>query len=85
MCRVLGAYNGYDCKRVNIVRMPKDQIPREDVENPVRMPFLGLMVWAPRNIEAYLQHHYPNLRPVLPEAEQVNHAPYRLSFSDENR
>ncbi len=84
MCRVLGAYNGCDCKRVNIVRMPKDQIPRADVENPVQMPFGGLTVWAPRNIEAYLRHHYPNLRPVLPEEEQVNHAPYRLSFGDEN-
>lgn len=82
MCRVLGTYNGRDCKRVNIVRMPKDQIPREDVENPVMMPFGGLMVAAPRNIEAYLRHHYSNLRPVLPEEEQVNHAPYRLSFGD---
>lgn len=42
MCRVLGAYNGRDCKRVNIVRMPKDQIPRADIENPVMMPFGGM-------------------------------------------
>lgn len=80
MCRVLGAYNGRDCKRVNIVRMPKDQIPRADIENPVMMPFGGMTVRAPRNIESYLRHHYPNLRPELPEEEQINHAPYRLSF-----
>lgn len=83
MCRVLGAYNDSDCKRVNIVRMPKDQIPRADIENPVMMPFGGMTVRAPRNIESYLRHHYPNLRPELPEEEQINHAPYRLSFGDE--
>lgn len=83
MCRVLGVYNGRDCKRVNIVRMPKDQIPRADIENPVMMPFGGMTVRAPRNIESYLRHHYPNLRPELPEEEQINHAPYRLSFGDE--
>ena len=83
MCRVLGAYNGRDCKRVNIVRMPKDQIPRADIENPVMMPFGGMTVRAPRNIESYLRHHYPNLRPELPEEEQINHAPYRLSVGDE--
>lgn len=83
MCRVLGAYNGCDCKRVNIVRMPKDQIPRADIENPVMMPFGGMTVRAPRNIESYLRHHYPNLRPELPEEEQINHAPYRLSFGSE--
>lgn len=82
MCRVLGAYNGCDCRRVNIVRMPKDQIPRADIENAVMMPFGGMMVRAPRNIESYLRHHYPNLRPELPEEEQINHAPYRLSFGD---
>lgn len=84
MCRVLGTYNGRDCKRVNIVRMPKDQIPRADIENPVMMPFGGMTVRAPRNIESYLRHHYPNLRPELPEEEQINHAPYRLSFGDED-
>lgn len=84
MCRVLGAYNGRDCKRVNIVRMPKDQIPRADIENPVMMPFGGMTVRAPRNIESYLRHHYPNLRPELPEEEQINHAPYRLSFGGED-
>ena len=80
MCRVLGAYNGRDCSRVNIVRMPRDQILRSNIENPVRMPFGGMEVWAPRDVESYLRHHYPNLRPDLPEEEQINHAPYKLSF-----
>ncbi|MBR2351937.1 MAG: LicD family protein [Alistipes sp.] len=76
----LALYNKCNTSRVNIVRMPKDQIARSDIENPVRMPFGPLTVWAPRHIEDYLRHHYPNLRPVLPEEEQVNHAPYCLMF-----
>lgn len=80
MNRVLGRYNSCNTKYVNIVRMPKDQIARADIENPVDMEFGGMMVKAPRNIEVYLHHHYPNLRPVLPEEEQINHAPYKLSF-----
>ena len=80
MCRVQGAHNKRRCEYVNIARMPKDQIRRTCVEHPVRMPFGSLYVWAPRDVETYLRHHYPNLRPVLPEEEQINHAPYRLSF-----
>lgn len=80
MCKVLGAHNHKPCEYVNIVRMPKDQIRRECIENPVLMPFGPLKVWVPRDVETYLRHHYPNLRPVLPEEEQINHAPYRLSF-----
>ena len=80
MNRVLGRYNRSNTERVNIVRMPKDQIARADIENTVDMEFGGMVVKAPRNIEVYLRHHYPNLRPVLPEEEQINHAPYKLSF-----
>ncbi len=80
MNSVLGRYNRCNTERVNIVRMPKDQIARADIENTVDMEFGGMKVKAPRNIEVYLRHHYPNLRPVLPEEEQINHAPYRLSF-----
>ena len=80
MNRVLGRYNGCNTKRINIVRMPKDQIPKADIESAVEMEFGGMMVRVPRNVEDYLRHHYPNLRPVLPEEEQINHAPYKLSF-----
>ena len=80
MNTVMGHCNSWNTKYVNIVRMPKDQIARADIENPVEMKFGGMMVKAPRNIETYLRHHYPNLRPVLPEEEQINHAPYKLSF-----
>lgn len=83
MCRVQGAYNNRNYEYVNIARMPKDQIRRVCIEHPVRMPFGPLQVWVPRDVETYLRHHYPNLRPVLPESEQINHAPYRLSFDVE--
>ena len=84
MNTVMGHCNSWNTKYVNIVRMPKDQIARADIENPVEMEFGGMMVKAPRNIETYLRHHYPNLRPVLPEEEQINHAPYKLSFDTKN-
>ena len=80
MNRVLGAYNGRGCERVNIVRMPRDQIRRQCIERSVECEFGPLRVMLPDDVESYLRHHYPNLRPVLPESEQINHAPYRLSF-----
>jgi lipopolysaccharide cholinephosphotransferase len=83
MCRVLGCYNGCDTEFVNIVRMPKDQIRRRYVENTVLMEFGGMQIPVPDNVEEYLRHHYPNLRPVLPVEEQINHAPYKLEFESE--
>ena len=83
MCRVLGRYNGCDTEFVNIVRMPKDQIRRRYVENTVLMEFGGMQIPVPDNVEEYLRHHYPNLRPVLPVEEQINHAPYKLEFESE--
>ena len=83
MCRVLSRFNGWDTEFINIVRMPKDQIRRKYAENPVLMEFGGMQIPVPDNVEEYLRHHYPNLRPVLPVEEQINHAPYKLSFDTE--
>lgn len=80
MCKVLACHNHRDTEFVNIVRMPKDHIRRKYIENPVLMEFGGMQIPVPDNVEEYLRHHYPNLRPVLPEEEQINHAPYRLEF-----
>lgn len=80
---VLGMFNGCDTKRVNIVRMPRDQFFLENIKNAEEVPFGPLRVMLPANIEVYLNHHYPNLRPVLPVEEQINHAPYKLSFNTE--
>ena len=83
MCRVLGRHNSKNTEYINIVRMPKDQIRRRYAENPVLMEFGGMMIPVPDNVEEYLRHHYPNLRPVLPVEEQINHAPYKLEFAPE--
>ena len=83
MCRVLGRYNNKDTEYVNIVRMPKDQIRRKYIENPVNIEFGGMQIPVPDCVEEYLRHHYPNLRPVLPVEEQINHAPYKLDFGSE--
>ncbi|MBQ0080327.1 MAG: LicD family protein [Alistipes sp.] len=76
----LGMFNWCNTKRVNIVRMPKDQFFIYQIENREKVEFGPLMVYLPSDIEKYLRHHYPNLRPVLPVEEQINHAPYRLEF-----
>ena len=80
MNRTLCMFNWCDTKRVNIVRMPKDQFYRYQIKQRQKVEFGPLNVYLPSDIELYLRHHYPNLRPVLPESEQINHAPYRLEF-----
>lgn len=81
MCRALGMFNRRNCRRINIVRMPKDQFLEKNVLNSSEVPFGPLSAMLPSDIESYLNHHYPNLRPVLPVEEQINHAPFRLSFN----
>ena len=83
MCRVLSRFNGWDTEFINIVRMPKDQIRRKYAEIPVLLVFGGMQIPVPDIVEEYLRHHYPNLRPVLPVEEQINHAPNKLSFDTE--
>lgn len=68
------------CSYYNMVLFPKDHISVESIENPQRVPFGPLTVWAPSNLEAYLRHHYRNLRRHIPKEEQQNHHPYRLCF-----
>lgn len=80
MYNAMTRYNNTECRYVNIVRMSRDQIAVKAIENPVKMPFAHLEVWAPSDLESYLRHHYRNLRPVLPKEEQQNHAPEELSF-----
>lgn len=80
MNHALGMFNSRECKRVNIVRMPRDQFLLANVVNARKVPFGPLEVMLPDNIESYLNHHYPNLRPVLPVEEQINHAPFSLKF-----
>lgn len=79
--RELTRYNTTSATRYNIVRMPKDMIPRHDIENCELRTFGDMQLPAPRNLEAYLRNHYGNIQKWLPEELQLNHAPEILNFS----
>lgn len=73
-------FNNTQTTYYNMVLMPRDHIEVESIEHPQVMKFGPHEVMAPSNLETYLRRHYPNLRPVLPKEEQVNHTPEELSF-----
>ncbi len=79
--RELTRYDDRPTRYVNIVRMPRDMIAREAVENRRLVPFGGMMLWAPSDMETYLRNHYGNIRKWLPEELQLNHAPEILAFA----
>ena len=79
--RELTRYNSTDAKRYNIVRMPKDMIAREAIENPERRRFGEQELWAPSDLETYLRNHYGNIQKWLPEEKRLNHAPEVLQFA----
>ena len=80
--RELTRYNTSDASRYNIVRMPKDMIAREAIENPERRRFGEQELWAPSDLETYLRNHYGNIQKWLPEEKRLNHAPEVLQFSE---
>ena len=80
--RELTRYNNSTASRYNIVRMPKDMIPRCDIEACELRPFGEMQLPAPRNLESYLRNHYGNIQKWLPEELQLNHAPEILNFSE---
>ena len=80
--RELTKYNSTDASRYNIVRMPKDMIAREAIENPERRKFGEQEVWAPSDLETYLRNHYGNIQKWLPEDKRLNHAPEVLQFAE---
>ena len=78
--RELTRYNDTDAKYYNIVRMPKDMIAVEAINNPVRRMFGTIEVTAPSDLETYLRSHYGDIQKWLPEDKRLNHAPEILSF-----
>ena len=80
--RELTRYNATSATRYNIVRMPKDMIPRCDIEACELRPFGDMQLPAPCNLESYLRNHYGNIQKWLPEELQLNHAPEILNFSE---
>lgn len=78
--RELTRYNGTDAKYYNIVRMPKDMIAVEAINNPERRKMGAMEVWAPSDLETYLRSHYGDIQKWLPEDKRLNHAPEILNF-----
>ena len=78
--RELTRYNDSGASRYNIVRMPKDMIAVEAINNPERRLFGDMEVWAPSNLEGYLRSHYGDIQKWLPEDKRLNHAPEVLGF-----
>lgn len=76
----LTRYNDTQASRYNIVRMPKDMISVQAIENPERRKFGDMEVWAPSDLETYLRNHYGDIQKWLPEDKRLNHAPEQLSF-----
>lgn len=75
-----GMFNHSKTTYYNMVLMPRDHISVKSIENPDKVPFGNLQVWAPSDLETYLKHHYPRLRRYIPKEEQQNHRPTYLSF-----
>ena len=76
----LTRYNNTSASRYNIVRMPKDMIAVEAINNLEPRRFGDLEVMAPSNLEVYLRSHYGDIQKWLPEDKRLNHAPEVLWF-----
>ena len=76
----LTRYNNTSASRYNIVRMPKDMIAVEAINNLEPRKFGDLEVMAPSNLEVYLRSHYGDIQKWLPEDKRLNHAPEILWF-----
>ncbi len=82
MMKAMSRHDRGNHKRYNIVRMPKDHIPVEDVERAEAVDFGGLRVKCPANVESYLRNHYgENIQKWPAPHLRVNHAPMKLSFN----
>lgn len=79
--RELTRYDSTDAHYYNIVRMPKDHIAVDAIRRAAPVPFAGMMLTAPADLEIYLRRHYGNIRKWLPEDRQLNHAPEILQLS----
>lgn len=81
--RELMRYDSTDAHYCNIVRMPKDHIAVDAIRCAAPVPFAGMMLPAPADLETYLRRHYGNIQKWLPEERRLNHAPEILQFSRE--
>ena len=83
--KVSSLFNGRQCRFVDVIKSSVDRMSADSIENLVETSFEGVKVYAPKDIEAYLKHHYPDLKsPDMLEALWISHAPYMLSFSKDS-
>lgn len=80
--RLSSAFNNRNCKYYNQAKQRRDHIAVTSIEQLEKVPFGPLYAYIPGDVETYLHHHYPNLRPTLPENERESHMPRRIGFSD---
>lgn len=80
--RVSCIFNKRNCTYYNQAKQSRDHIAVTSIEHLKKVPFGPLEVCIPGDVETYLHHHYPNLRPTLPENERESHMPHRIEFSD---
>ena len=80
LVREMTRYNGTAGAYYNIVRMPKDMIRVEAIDNLEMRRFGELEVPAPSSLEEYLRSHYGDIQKWLPEPLRLNHAPEILQF-----
>lgn len=74
-------FNGWNCRYINIVKMPRDHIERTTVNPPQIVKFGDLQVAAPHDLERYLNWHYPGITRYPSEDKRVNHSPLLLDFN----
>lgn len=80
---VSSLFNKKNCKYVDVIVSSVDRMPSDSINHLARIKFEGLDVWAPKDLKGYLKNHYPKLKsPEMLESLWVNHAPYKISFSE---
>lgn len=80
---VSSLFNKKDCKYVDVIVSSVDRMPSDSIKNLVTTKFEGMDVWVPKDLKGYLENHYPDLKsPEMLESLWINHAPYKLSFSN---
>lgn len=76
----LSFYNNRKTSFYNMVLMKRDHISDASIKHPQLVQFGNLTIWAPNDLETYLNHHYINLTRNVPKEEQKNHRPIELHF-----
>lgn len=79
-------FNGRNCRYADVIVSSVDRISSDSIQHPGSIRFEGFDLYAPKDLEGYLKNHYPDLKsPDMLEALWINHAPYKLSFTPEQR